>query len=361
MKIVVTCGNLLAGGAERVVSILSNKLVDLGHEVFIFTWYKTEIFYKFDKRVQICQIPTASGKNNFGGQMMWFRYYIRKNTPDVILSFLAPFNILTVFSLYGVHVPVLVAERNDPLFVSPHYNGFWKIVRNIAYWLSDGILVQTKINQSHFPKCLQKKSSIIYNPVIFESSRVGIALKTSKKKSIVSVTRLENQKNVELLIRAFTIFHKNHEDYTLTIYGEGDNREELESLIKKLEMRKSIFLPGRIQNVHELIIEAELFAMASNFEGMSNSLIEAMCLGLPCISTKVSGAVDLIDDHQNGILVEIGDLNGMVAALTELADNYSLRNKIGNNASKVYNVLNADIIVDKWMDYLYNFCKRQSI
>lgn len=354
-KIVICCGNLRAGGAERVISILANKFVATGVCVELYTWYKTDIFYTFDERVKIIQIPVESQSTSFFNQMRWFRNNIIETKPDVVLSFLAPFNILTMFSLVGVKIPVLVAERNDPYFVSPKYNWFWKIVRNIAYKMADGVLVQTKVNKSHFPWYIRRKSEIIYNPVTFSSDNIGRAFRSEKRKEIVSVTRLEKQKNVPMLIDAFSHFKESHPDYILTIYGEGEERIMLEKKISDMRLNDSVFLPGRKQNVHEFIVGAEVFAMASNFEGMSNSLIEAMCLGLPCISTKVSGATDLIEDGRNGILVDLEDTDGMFKAICEIVDNKEKALEIGKKASAIYDDLNVDVIAGQWLKYIESF------
>lgn len=355
IKLSICCGNLRAGGAERVISILANKFVATGVCIELYTWYKTDIFYTFDERVKIIQIPVESQSTSFFNQMRWFRNNIIGTKPDVVLSFLAPFNILTMFSLVGVKIPVLVAERNDPYFVSPRYNWFWKLVRNIAYKMADGVLVQTKVNKSHFPWYIRRKSEIIYNPVTFSSDNIGRAFRSEKRKEIVSVTRLEKQKNVPMLIDAFARFKEIHPDYILTIFGEGEERMVLEKKISDMRLNDSVFLPGRKQNVHELIVGAEVFAMASNFEGMSNSLIEAMCLGLPCISTKVSGATDLIEDGINGILVDLEDTDGMFKAICEIVDNKEKALEIGKKASAIYDDLNVEKIAGQWLKYIESF------
>ena len=154
------------------------------------------------------------------------------------------------------------------------------------------------------------------------------------------------------IINAFAIFKQSHPDYILIIYGEGDERHKLEQKILKMNLRNDVFLPGRKQNVHELILGAELFVMASNFEGMSNSLIEAMCLGLPCISTKVSGATDLIQHGINGLLVDIGDTYGMYEAMCEIVDDRLRAQLIGKNASELYFDLNVDKISKLWINYI---------
>ncbi len=358
MHIFICCGNLKAGGAERVISILANKFVAKGIDVDLYTWYKTEVFYSFDERVHIHQIPIESSSNGFMKWMRWFRKETKDKNPDLVLSFLAPFNILTVFSLVGIKIPVLVAERNDPYFVCPKHNWFWKIFRNLAYKMADGVFVQTKVNQSHFPWYIKRKSSIIYNPVTFSSEKIGITLKQGKRKEIVSVTRLEKQKNVEMLIDAFALFLETHPDYILTVYGEGTERIFLENKIADMHLEKAVFLPGSRQNVHDLIIGAEIFAMASNFEGMSNSLIEAMCLGFPCVSTKVSGATDLIIDGNNGLLVDLDDTLGMYNALCQIADNKEQAFAMGQKASELYQTLDVEVIANQWLDSLKSYISK---
>ena len=85
---------------------------------------------------------------------------------------------------------------------------------------------------------------------------------------------------------------------------------------------------------------------------MSNAMIEAMCLGLPCICTKVSGAIDLIKDGENGLLVDIGDIDGLVERMNFIADNPEKANEIGQKASELYQILNKDKINKEWIDFL---------
>lgn len=106
-----------------------------------------------------------------------------------------------------------------------------------------------------------------------------------------------------MLIRAFAKIASKYPDYTLFIYGEGPLRRDLESLIKTLHLGNQVFLPGFKKNIHELISDAGFFILSSDFEGLSNALLEAMCMGIPCIITNVSGIDEVIHDKINGVLV----------------------------------------------------------
>ena len=151
---------------------------------------------------------------------------------------------------------------------------------------------------------------------------------------------------------AFAIFSKNHPDYILTIYGNGPQGDELKQLAESLGVGDQVYIPGASKTIHQDILDAEMMCLVSTREGMSNAMIEAMCLGLPCICTKVSGAIDLIKDGENGILVDIGDIDGLVKKMNELADDTAKAKEIGQNASELYQILNKESINKEWVKFL---------
>ena len=188
---------------------------------------------------------------------------------DVVLSFLAPFNMIALVANLFNKTPIIVADRNDPSKVPS--NKYVRFVRDLLYKLADRIVVQTKHNQAYF----KKNTDVIYNPVVMDDFK-GMALRVNKEKLIVSSARLEKQKNQEMLIDAFGAFHKSHPEYKLRIYGEGSYRENLEEKIDKLGLKDCILLPGVTKDIFNKIAAAELFVLTSNYEGMPNALIEAM-------------------------------------------------------------------------------------
>lgn len=349
-KIIVSGATLAAGGAERVLSILSKPLADRYDTVIYVMWLDVPIFYDTDKRVKKVCIEREVGSKSDIKKMLWFRKFIEKEHPDVLLSFLEPFNIRVLLSTMGLGIKTYVAERNDPHGV----NKYWIIdqFEKLVYRLADKILVQTETIKKFFDGALADRTSVIYNPVNLQEEMVGKALMVEKKRRIVSVARLTPQKNNDVLIKAFAKFSENHPDYTLTIYGIGELGEELKCLAESLGVGKKVSMPGACKAIHEDILDAEMMCLVSSREGMSNSMIESMCLGLPCICTKVSGAIDLIKDGENGLLVDIGDVDGLVERMNFIADNTVNAKEIGINASKLYKLLNKDRICKKWLDVL---------
>lgn len=341
-------GTLCNGGAERVVSILSSQMAKQGMDVEILTYYDRPISYDIDSGVKISAVETLSGKKGKLGNLFWLRTYFKEHA-QVIISFLAPFNIMAIAANWGTKLPILVADRNDPMKVPS--NPVLRKVRDFLYRFATGVVVQTEKNKAYFPQKVQKKSRVIYNPVDLKEY-AGIALKMEKEKKIVTAGRLMPQKNQKMLIEAFANVLKTHPDYELVIYGEGPSRGELENCIRELGIEGSVSMPGNVTDLYERIKSAEIFVLSSDYEGMPNALIEAMCLGLPCISTKVSGATDLITDHENGLLTELNNQTALEKAMRELIENKELSKKLAENAVKLNDDLEVSKIMQQWIDFV---------
>lgn len=345
--------SLVCGGAERVISILSSQFAKNFDQVKIFIWLDKPIFYPIDNSIEIINIPQRCQSNNLFLKMLWFRNFVKKNPPHAILSFLAKSSIPVIYSTIFLPPKIIIAERNDPRNLKGGY--IMRKIRDFTYNFADAILEQTNNNKNYFKGKKFAKTSVIYNPVFMDNSLVGSALNTPKSNIIVNVGRLEPQKDQKTLIKAFAIFHKKHPEYKLYIYGEGNERAELERLINELNLSQQVLLPGSIGNIFECIKKAKAFVLTSKFEGMPNALIEAMCLGLPCISTKVSGATDLIQNNINGKLVNIGNVDEIVSALTSITEDDTESYTLGNNATQLYEKLNVSIISKEWINYINKF------
>lgn len=354
-KIILSFSGLSQGGAGRVCANLSYPLCDTYDEVILVAWNEQTVFYDYDQRATLLCVEKEVGCRNEHKRLLWFRNFVKKEKPNMILSFLEPYNIRVLISTIGLEIPIIVAERNEPHSV----NKYWIIdqFEKLIYRLADGIVVQTPTIQRFFNGILANRTCVLYNPVNLPKEMVGKALAVDKKKRIVSIARLIPQKNHDILIHAFAKFSTNHPDYTLTIYGDGPDQKKLAMLAASLGLAEKVFLPGNIKNIHESILDAEMMCLVSSREGMSNSMIESMCLGLPCICTKVSGAIDLIKDGENGLLVDIGDIEDLTNKMNLLADDEFLCKNMGRKASQLYNILNKEKINKEWMSYLKTYMK----
>ena len=347
MKITFFVGEFNGGGAERVISILANKLVEKDFDVEILKYHNTENAYKTDKRINITSVEeNTNTRSNLFKNVLWMHKYF-KNT-NTIISFLAPFNIIAIIANLGNKTPIIVSDRNNPNKV-PN-NKVVRTIRNFLYRKTDKVVVQTNESKGYF-SYLKDKCIVIPNPIDMKEY-AGIALKIKKENKIVSVGRLEKQKNQLLLIDAFNDIKDKYKDFNLYIYGEGSHRIELENRIAQLNLKDRVFLPGNSNKVFEDIKDAKLFVLTSNYEGMPNALAEAMCLGIPSISTNVSGVKDLIEDGQNGYIINVNDKDALINRMQIILNDVKLSEDFSTKSVQLNDKLNVDTISNTWCELI---------
>lgn len=336
------CAALDQGGAQRVISILSKQLAEQGKNVEILLYYKQELFYDIDERVKITSVEGETHSRNLICNLFWMRKYFR-NHAELVCSFLSSFNMLALVATRGLGIPIIVSERTDPL----RKPWVYRQVRDFLYGFADALVTQTEISRAYFAARTKSRCVTIDNP-ISPQLHVGAALSTSKEPVIVSVGRLEPVKNQALLIRSFKRVKNRFPQYKLIFYGEGACRNNLERLRDELDLQDAVEFAGEVHDIFEHISVAEVFVLSSDFEGMTNALLEAMCLGLPVISTKVSGAIEIIENGYNGLLVETKDEQGLADSIVKSLEDKNLRYKLAKNAVKLASRLDIESVVFAW-------------
>ena len=355
MKIFFVIQGLQSGGAERVVSVLANKFCELSHDVSILLTENNEpsAYYLSDK-VKCVDITSSNGNylvNKISG-VKKLRCIFKKESPDVIISFITRTNISSIIANIGLNNKIIISERNNPL-VDPK-NKTIRIIRDILYPISDGIVFQTEFAQNCFCKRIKKKSKLIFNPLASQIN--DIDKDREREKKIISVCRLFEQKNVQLLINSYHKVYKDFPEFRVEIYGDGVEKDNLQKLINNLGLKDKVRLMGRTNRPLEIMAKSSIFVLPSNYEGMPNALIEAMSMGCACISTDAPafGARAVIQNHHNGILVEVGNESEMACALSELMNNDDLRKRLGCNAMDISKMLDVNNIAQQWLDYIHS-------
>lgn len=346
MKITFYVPSLIGGGAERVVSNLASYLADIyKYDITIVIIAGKENTYPISPKVRIRQLWKMDEKNIRIIRIIKKLYRLikvfRTEKSDVSVSFLHPFNMLCLLLKPIMNGKLICTERNYP-GVYPRSR---MILLNLFSFLADAWVYQTKENAKFYTNRYIKK--------IFIPNAVDLKLpmiNCNKMKKIVSVGRLHPQKNFQCLLKAFANVVKMFPDYHLYIYGQGKEYQKLLNLASKFKIVDNVHFVGFIDNIHQEIRDAEVFVMSSDYEGIPNALLEAMALGLPCISTDClgGGAKLLINNRENGILVPRNDDEALSIAIEELIGDNKLRKKIGLNASKVREQYSKDIIFGQW-------------
>ena len=342
-RITFLIGSMRRGGAERVISILANNYIKKGWNVDIITLLDDSNDYNLDNRVNIMPICQVS-KSKLYQLPSWIfniRKHVKENNPDIIVSFIARINIITILSCIGLNKKIIISERNDP---KADGRGFLvKILTYMLYPLTNSIIFQTEWAKSCFPKYIQDKGIIIGNPV-----NVSTDKKELGTKKIVAVGRLTEQKNHEMLINAFKKINDYSKEYKLYIYGEGGLREKLEEQVGNLKLQEYVFLPGNFEDIHERISDADIFVLSSRYEGLSNALLEAMMIGIPCISTDCAGANEVIENGYNGILIPNEDEGELIKAIKQIINDSKKMKKLSVNAKKSVELFKSENILTKW-------------
>lgn len=327
-KIVFFIGGMGWGGAEKVISILADSFVKRGYDTTIVTLLNKNNVFQLDPRIKILPF-VRENKSRFSNIFFWIKSikkYLKTEKPDIVVSFVCRINLIVIISKLLSHLKtrLVISERNDPRF-----DGRGKISSYMAkrlYKKADLLICQTKRQMSFFPKNVQVKTIIIKNPIDIKAPIINFEC---KKNIIINAARYDESKNQILLLRAFeriVLLGKNH-GFSLHFYGTGTVKEVLEKYVNNHGLSKYVCINESVRNIQEKISEASIFCLSSNYEGMSNSLMEALLLGTACISTDVSGAEDLIVDGENGFIIPVGEENCLFDKLLFLIESKSCRQK----------------------------------
>ena len=350
MNIVFLLASLGSGGAERVVSLLANKMSELGHQVEIICLLYDDIYYKTDPDVKLT-IAVRICPGSLLKRLFWLRNYVKTSGTNVCIAFTEGVYCATICALMGTRIPVIASERLDPHYMSWKRKLLKKIFLPHAAWL----VVQTKYIKKYFHGSIAKRTSIILNPV---NDKVYDIEPCNKESTIISVARLFPQKRQEILIKAFASIAERFPEWKLVIYGEGPERDSLESLVSsfKSQVSSRILLPGRCDTVIEEMNKAKIFAFSSDYEGLSNAMLEAVCVGLPIVSTRVSGTDELIRDGVNGYVVNLGDTDALANALERLMTDETKIQSFSLESRNLAEKFRMDNIVEEWLSLIRKVC-----
>lgn len=344
-NILFVIGSMSKGGAERVVSIMSDHYAGKGWSTSIMMLLNNRVEYEINPDVKLINLACTAAKGKFDAFRLIkeIRKYIKSSNPDVVVAFMGPIALTTWMACKGLNKRLIVSERIDP--AKAHRNFIVKKLLNKVYAKSDCTVLQTKRAWSYFPRAVQKNSIIIGNPV-----KVQCVAAENYEHRIVTAGRLTDQKNHRMLIEAFDKVRKNHPEYTLDIYGEGPLRNELQALIDEKGISNCVTLVGNVTDLHKRMSTAEMFVLSSDYEGLSNALLEAMMMGLPCISTDCAGSDEVIKDGENGLLVPVGNGEKLAEAMLLLIESETCRNQLAEAAKMSVDKYKVENVIQQWTE-----------
>lgn len=190
------------------------------------------------------------------------------------------------------------------------------------------------------------KLTVIPNPVTVPTA----SLSSLQNKIAIAVGRLEYPKNFESLIRTWGVVHQKHRDWRLEIWGDGSLREGLQEQINRNLLEKVVLLKGYTDDIYSKYENASFLVCSSLFEGFGLMMLEAMFSGLPIISYDCPcGPRELIQDNNNGFLVQLGDERMLAEQICRLIEDENLRQRMGASAHVVAKGFSIEKITNQWI------------
>ena len=355
-----------AGGAERVLTLLANELCKKGWSVTLLTFDSGSepVFFELHSGVQHWPLSLMREQGGWWKAIKvhflrpWvLRRAIRKSRPDAVIAFLERMNILTLMATIGLKIPVIVSERNHPVF---NTSKFLSLSRQAVYKMSACLVLQTHDAGAFFSSSIPK--SVIPNPILVPEYPAPVLKSEASSQTLVAMGRLCSQKGFDFLLNAFAPLGNKFPDWVLEIWGEGAQRGNLENLRDELGLRERVRFPGLTKEHYKTMAEADIFVLSSRTEGFPNVLGEAMACGLPVVSFDCpSGPSEMIQDGVNGLLVPPENIQELSSSLERLMASVELRNTLGEQARKITESYSLDKIVQSWEELIGEVVNEQKI
>lgn len=362
MKLLFVIPTLGQGGAQKVLVDLANDLAVLRSEdgsavhtvrIVTFGTARHSMLRQPSDHIELLHFDLIQGKRTSVNCIIQCFSRLRREViisqPDVVVAFQDIANYPAIYACRGGISAVIVSERQDL--------SFYRLARLRAFlrWLfyryADAIVVQTELVKRQVESALQNKTRVISNALTEPELVAKSAVSVTAAFRMVSVGRLENQKNYPLLIEAAAHAFAQQEHWTLHIFGDGSLKQSLDAQICSIGMSGRIILEGLSTDIESELARSHLFVMPSLYEGFPNALAEATVAGLPCIAFgDVSGVTDLLEDEFNGIVLGTEQRNArdLAHAMLGLMTDPEKRARMGANGMSNVGRYSRQSVLQKW-------------
>ena len=370
-RVTFVISSLRAGGAERVLSRMANYWAERGWPVALVTLEPTSNdFYTLHPAVErvgldVSAVSTSvwrAVRNNLH-RIRMLRRAIRALRPDVVIAFMAPTTVDTLLAARSYRVPVIVSERTDP--VRAPLSGIWSLLRRVTYPWAQAVVVQTPEVERWAGEFVRKDIvHVIPNPISTSTANTDTADVAPELdgggRHVVGMGRLDAKKGFDLLLRAFAACRDRRPEWSLTILGDGEERQRLEALAKQLGVMSHVRLPGTVANPTPVLRRADLFVLSSRVEGFPNALLEAMALGVPVVATECGGPSRIVRHDVDGLLVPSDDATALADAMAALMDDEARRLRLADRAVDVMKRFDVHTIMGTWETVIEDVLTRSS-
>ncbi|TSC95193.1 MAG: glycosyl transferase, group 1 [Parcubacteria group bacterium Licking1014_1] len=342
------------GGIEIASQEISRGLIEKRHDIFVVSSGKKDNIEKTTENIAIYRVSIPNIKF-LGNLIFWFKIFfaLKKIKPDIIhcqtIQMGAP---CFLFKKFYKKPYIVWCHGFDVYFPWK----FKKIISEIVLNSADAVIALTNNMKEELQKTCKKNIFVLPNGIDLKKfkgfSKQAIRDKFKihfNEKIIIFVGGLRPVKGVKYLIEAFKIINKKIPEAKLFLVGDGSERKNLEDIIEKNNLGKKVNFTGKIinQKIPEYMIASDIFVLPSLSEGFPVVILEAMASELPIVTTKVRGLPEIIEDGENGFLVEPKNSEQFAEKVLLLFENDELREKISNNNKEKSKEYDWENIVEK--------------
>lgn len=339
LKYLFITRTLRGGGAERFVATFAGFMAEQGYDVHILTYEISDQDYPVSEKVKIHVMPYV--EDSIRGKflrILRMKQALSAIDPDVLIPFIETVVTCTYIVNLLLRKKFVYTVRNSPWHAAGGRSS--EMMRKRIAGTVDAIMLQNEEQRDFFPGSYHNRIYIVPNPVArkFAASRKEVYAPDLTR--ISAIGRLHTQKNFPLLISAAEALRRQNQNFCLQIFGEGDEKDSLEGIIAQKQLSDVCSLMGRTSDVEGVLKNTDLFVLSSDYEGMPNALIEALAMGVPCISSDCrTGPRSLIKEGKTGLLFRTGDLASLTEKMSWALQHPAEMNQMGKAARE--DVLNT--------------------
>ncbi|GAB5403620.1 MAG: glycosyltransferase family 4 protein [Aureliella sp.] len=332
---------LHGGGAERLMAQLASRWAERGAKVNLITWSAEETdAYPVHDDVMRCGLGLV-GQSSTPVHGIWANIYrvrqLRKKlqelAPEFILSFSDQMNIVALEAARGIECPTWIAEHSDP--EQQRLSSFWELWRKRSYPICTGAVALTQSIAGYMSRWIAPEKMVVIPPAIDPPAQVVAStreLGLAESGRIVTVGRLSEEKDQQLLLDAWSRIANEIPGWQLRIVGEGSERQQLSQAAAAIPR---VELVGWQDGVWSEYQRADIFALSSRYEGFPVAMLEAMSQSACCVTTDCTSAIGQLQGEGHCLdVVPVGDAHAMAESLLRLANAPQVRLEMGEIARK---------------------------
>jgi glycosyltransferase involved in cell wall biosynthesis len=360
--------DLPGGGAERVLSVVASGMASRGHDVSVLTFDAPggRSFYSMDARIRRIALgvgPTdrRTGWNDFRARLVALRRATREENPDAAVGFMHSMFVPLAFATVGLRVPLVASEHIVPEYYRDRRREYGLFV--LGCLLAKRVTVLSAAVRDLYPRFLRGRMVPMPNPVgaLAAADRAGDADATH---TVLSVGRLEPQKDHATLIDAFAMVAGRFPDWKLRIVGDGSLRAQLARRIAGHGLETRVTLAGTTADIGAEYARADVMAVPSRFESFGMATAEALSAGLPVVGfLDCPGTNELVQHGANGWLVDAGPgdrTRAYAEGLSALMGDDALCRRMGHEARRAVARFEPQAIVTNWERLLEEIVERRN-